>query len=175
MSGTPDARQGAPDRRLAEGALVVGPVGYGELLRVRAAVLRPDQPLEVARVAGDDDPTTIHLGARLDGALVGVASVILDVPSQVVVAALAGACDATGRVWRIRGVGVLPEVQGIGVGRAVMHAAVAGALQRASIGIYLNARAWVVGFYERLGFVATGEPFEVPGIGRHVAMIHLPQ
>jgi ribosomal protein S18 acetylase RimI-like enzyme len=65
----------------------------------------------------------------------------------------------------------LPDMQGRGAGRALVAegdrvAAAAGAAL-----MWCNARVTARGFYERLGYVAVGDAFELPASGRHFVMI----
>ena len=91
------------------------------------------------------------------------------------------ALDADGRVigcvlfhqdapdgGRLFQMAVDPDLQTSGVGRALvrhLEAAVAGAGLRH---IHLHARDTAMGFYERLGYHVTGEPFIEVGIGHHM-------
>lgn len=73
----------------------------------------------------------------------------------------------TPKGWKLERVAVLREHRGREVGRAL----VAGALSRAPAGIpvVVHAQESALGFWERVGFVATGPRFEEGGIG-HRAM-----
>jgi predicted GNAT family N-acyltransferase len=74
--------------------------------------------------------------------------------------------------YQLRGMAVAPDDQGVGVGRRLVEASMprlALAEPDAEI-LWCNARAQVVGFYERLGFKAVGELFEIEDIGPHLRM-----
>ena len=118
---------------------------------LRARVLRPGRPPEESRFAGDDAPTTTHLGAFLGARCVAVASLY----------------DEQG--MRLRGVAVDPEMRGRGAGSALVRRAQAMAAE-AGRGLWCNARASAAGFYERLGWAEDGEPFDLPHIGAHYVM-----
>ncbi len=158
---------------IARSGVRIAPVDVRTLLVVRAAVLRPARPLETARFDGDEDPTTLHLGAfDGDGQLVGVVSVMRERPSSEAAERMTGSLDRTGRAWRLRGMAVVPAMQGRGVGRDLVQAALARLARSAEPrGVFLHSRAWVVGFYERFGFAVVGEPFDVAGIGPHRLMV----
>lgn len=70
--------------------------------------------------------------------------------------------EAGGRA-RICRVAVRAELRGSGVGRAVMSALAAQARQRGDGEVLLAAQAGALRFYERLGYVPAGAPFEEAG------------
>lgn len=149
-------------------------VGIDDVLAVRAAVLRPGKPTDAARFGGDEDPRTLHLAAlRADGSTIGVVTIVLEVPGLAALEPLVGTLDDEGRAWRLRGMAVVEPARRHGFGRML----VTDALERLAEasggprGVFLHARQWVVGFYERLGFRGVGEPFEVAGVGPHVMMV----
>jgi predicted GNAT family N-acyltransferase len=151
--------------------LVLDPA-YEELLALRAAVLRPGRPPESARFSGDDEPTTLHVGLEHAGRLVAVATASLRPPPEAAQDVLADTLDARGLAWRVRGVAVATELQGQGLGALLMR----GLLELLAArdgprGVFLHARAWVIGFYEQLGFQSVGDRFEVEGIGPHQVMV----
>jgi YbgC/YbaW family acyl-CoA thioester hydrolase len=87
-----------------------------------------------------------------------------------------GVAVATGRllpsengVAKIGRMAVLRRLRETGLGRQVLLALVAQAKGRGDREVLLNAQRSAEGFYQGLGFVAQGEPFEEAGIA-HVAM-----
>lgn len=72
-------------------------------------------------------------------------------------------------VAKIERVAVLREVRGLGVGAALMAEAMRQATLRGLEEAVLHAQTSASAFYERLGFVAEGEPFDEEGI-EHVKM-----
>ena len=66
--------------------------------------------------------------------------------------------------WKIRQVAVKESLQGRGIGRILMDAAIDRAREEGVSGIVLHSRAPVVGFYEAIGFHVVGDPFEEVGI-----------
>lgn len=127
---------------------------------LRQHVLRPHQAPEALVYPGDDAPDTLHVGAYLDGQQVGVASVLREAPP--------GESDPA--AWRLRGMAVLPGLQGAGRGRALLEACLAHARARGGALLWCYARTSAAGFYARLGFAAQGAEFELPGIGPHLVM-----
>ncbi len=93
------------------------------------------------------DPDATHLLATLDGVPVGTARIL-----------------AKGDVGKIGRVAVLEEARGLGIGAALVRAAVEecrrAGLARATLGSQTHALA----FYERLGFLAHGPVFDDAGI-----------
>jgi predicted GNAT family N-acyltransferase len=125
---------------------------------LRQRVLRPHQ--RIAEVGFDGDSTGTHFAAFDDASvIVGIVSLIRVEP----------AVDGTPR-WRLRGMATDPDRQGQGVGRALMTGLVDFVGRSGGGMLGCSARLTAVGFYERFGFVATGEIFEEPDIGSHVRM-----
>jgi GNAT superfamily N-acetyltransferase len=132
-----------------------------EIFQLRWDVLRANLPEEAARFAGDDAPTTIHVGAfASDGRNV---------------------CCATGNLnewdgqpaWQLRGMAVAPDVQRRGVGQATLAKLVELARQaRPDVRrFWCNARVPAVPFYQRQGWRVVSEEFLVPTAGPHVKMV----
>jgi ribosomal protein S18 acetylase RimI-like enzyme len=129
-------------------------VEVGRTRDLRARVLRPGVPLDQVGFPGDDGPGTVHLAAEDDeGAVVGIVTLIPDGDRSV----------------RLRSMAVDPALQGGGVGRLLVDAAVerlrAAGMQR----VWCNARDTAIGFYERLGWTVTGPGFieDVTGLPHH--------
>ena len=130
---------------------------------LRHAVLRPHQRLDEMVYEGDDLPSTIHLGAFCatdPDHPVGIAT-LSDAP-------MPGGPQAGD--YRLRGMAVHPAAQGAGVGRLLVEKAMDELAQRGARRLWCNARVSATGFYERLGFVAHGDAFEIAGIGPHFVM-----
>ncbi len=127
---------------------------------MRAEVLRPGQSAAELIYPGDEAPGTLHAAVRLDGEVVGIASVMRD-PHPV--SPLPGD-------WRIRGMASRPELRGRGIGAALLACCEVHARERGGVRIWCNARAGARGFYERGGFSFEGERFEIVGIGPHYLM-----
>lgn len=127
---------------------------------LRQRVLRPHQPPEEMVYPGDDELETLHLGAYVDGQLVGVASLYRQAPPT----------EPDPGARRLRGMAVSPALQGGGIGRALLEGCLAHARARGATRLWCNARAAAAGFYSRLGFQVQGEEFELPGIGPHLLM-----
>ena len=125
---------------------------------IRQSVLRPTQAAEALVYPGDDAPESLHVGAFVDGALVGIASVYLQ------------SRDDEAGAWRLRGMAVVPEFAGRGYGRALFDATVAHAREHGGRSYWCNARTSARGFYLGRGMRQIGDEFELPAIGPHVVM-----
>ena len=138
--------------------MIVRPVLASEVIDLRHRVLRVGLPRNAASFDGDVESTTLHLAA-FDGAIVGCVTV-LHRPFD-------GA-----PAWQLRGMAVAPERQRAGVGGALL--ARVDALVAASTfsrQLWCNSRAPAVAFYERNGWRAVGDIFEIPTAGPHRVMV----
>lgn len=132
-----------------------------EVLGLRQAVLRPHQRPDEVRFPDDEGPGTAHFCARDDDDdVVGVVSVMRQGPPW------RPDLDA----WRLRGMATAPEWRGTGVGSALVGAVFDHVAAGGGGLLWCNARLAAVGFYERAGMVTTGDVWEEPVIGPHIAM-----
>ncbi|MFZ1946874.1 MAG: GNAT family N-acetyltransferase, partial [bacterium] len=116
--------------------------------------------------AGDDHAESLHLGTFLEGALVGVATVVpAPAPARLGIPARPGE-----RAWQLRGMAVLPEFRGRGFGAAMVKACMAHVARRGGGLMWFNARLAAVEFYRKLGFEAKGGQYEIPISGPHFMM-----
>lgn len=136
-------------------------IAAAETRPLRQRVLRPDQPFGYTLYAGDEDPSTVHLGAFAGGRLVGVASLYRE-PRP-------GAGEVAGG-WRLRGMATAPEVRGRGHARAMLAACIDHVGGCGGGELWCNARTPAAGFYRTAGFEVVGDEFEIDGIGPHVVM-----
>jgi ribosomal protein S18 acetylase RimI-like enzyme len=131
-----------------------------ETYPLRHAVLRKGEPIEKCIYPNDNSPTTVHFGLFENTILVGMVSVfqtkkeLFDDEKQ----------------FQIRGMAVLEEHQKKGYGAALILHAVSYLQQEKNFLIWFNARIIAIGFYEKLGFQKTGNPFEIEPIGIHYIM-----
>lgn len=130
-----------------------------EVIDVRHQVLRQGRPRQDAIFEGDEAPGTSHWVAVQHDRVVGVVTVLEapmpDPPPE--------ADPVPGH--QLRGMAVLPELQGEGIGKELLAAA-----QLEDRPLWCNARAGVVSFYEGSGWRSTGEPFSIPRVGPHQRM-----
>jgi GNAT superfamily N-acetyltransferase len=122
-------------------------ISASETYPLRRRVLRPGLPDSVIVFDGDDRPGAFHLGAFADS-LVGIATFF---PSP-----YEDRTDA----WQLRGMAVVPEVQGQGVGGLLLAEGVARVRSAGANLLWANGRDAAVGFYERHGWKIVGDGFE---------------
>jgi GNAT superfamily N-acetyltransferase len=129
---------------------------------LRHRVLRPHQQNPIVLFPGDADPETGTYAAFTAGEeIVGVATVHIEpCPWRPDVAA----------AWRLRGMATQDGRRGLGVGGAVLAAAMDHVARAGGTLLWCNARTVARRFYERAGFTAHGEPWEDPKLGEHIAM-----
>ena len=85
-----------------------------ETYGVRHPVLRPGRPLEDCALAEDDLETTFHLGAYESGRHIGVATFLISDATEAPIKI------ENAMYYQLRGMGVLPDQQGKGVGKLLM-------------------------------------------------------
>jgi GNAT superfamily N-acetyltransferase len=142
-------------------AVRVGPAPIEDVRVLRQRLLRPHQRADELKYEGDDHPDTLHAGAFLDDRLVAIATIAPDA---------SGEAPGPG-AWRLRGMAIIEELRGAGLGRAVLERCLDHARERGARVVWCNARTGAIGFYERLGFEVVSEVFDVPVIGPHVRMV----
>jgi GNAT superfamily N-acetyltransferase len=116
-------------------------------------VLRPH--LTVEEMAESEPRDALAVGAFIDGRLVAVG--------------LVGPEGEPG-AWRVRGMATAPESRGRGAGTAVLAALVDHARVHGGRQVWASVRTPAHGLYERAGFEADSDVYELPHIGPHVLM-----
>jgi predicted GNAT family N-acyltransferase len=140
------------------GGIRIEPASSEVVLPLRASLLRPGLPVDLARYEQDSQPGTVHLAAFAgDGEVVGISTwspdTWLDRPA-----------------WRLRGMATAESVRGRGVGAGLVAAGLELGVARGAEFAWCNARTGALGFYRRFGFEAVGEEFEVQYAGPHFRM-----
>ena len=124
-----------------------GPKDMKAVLDIRARVFIEEQNVPEHEERDGRDGEAIHLIALDQHAPVGTARMLIE--------------GATGKIGRVA---VLREKRGTGLGKALIHAALdelrSLGLEKAKLGAQTHA----IGFYESLGFVATGPEYMDAGI-----------
>lgn len=116
--------------------------------RLRRIVFIHEQGVPEADEVDDLDDQAIHLLATLDGVPTGSARLLT--------------LGDTGKIGRVC---VLKSARGTGLGAALIRASVAQFRAMSGITrVKLGAQTHAIGFYERLGFTATGPQYEDAGI-----------
>jgi GNAT superfamily N-acetyltransferase len=131
-----------------------------EIFQVRWDVLRPGRPIAAAKFPGDDEPRTIHCGGFEDATGQNIACATLtrvDWQNQ--------------PAWQLRGMGVIQEYQGKGVGKMVLHVLEELAADASPIRLFwCNAREEAVDFYQKQGWSIASERFHIEDVGPHYRM-----
>jgi GNAT superfamily N-acetyltransferase len=137
-------------------------ISAAETIDIRWLILRPGFPRETAVFVGDDSPTAKHFGGFTNGHLVGVASIYQ---------ALSPDRPDVPRAWQLRGMATLPEVRGLGVGKALVAACEQSVRDAGDSFLWCNARVPAIPFYQRLGWLVSSDEFDIPTVGPHRRML----
>lgn len=129
-----------------------------DIIEIRHAVLRIGYPRETAYFDKDGLDTTFHIGGFLDRRHVGVVTFQKESYEDI-----AG--------YRLRGMGVLPDAQGKGVGAAMLAYGERTLCDMKVNFCWCHARIGAIGFYSQNGWERAGELFEVPDVGPHYIML----
>ena len=128
---------------------------------LRRRVLRPHQRLAEMAWPGDGDPLALHLAAvGEDGEVVATLTVHRDPHPH----------DPREGDWRVRGMATEPAHRGRGLGARLLAGALEHAARHGAARVWCTARVPARALYERAGFRAEGEAFELPDIGPHLLM-----
>jgi predicted N-acetyltransferase YhbS len=119
---------------------------YRELVDLRRRILRTPLGLDFAPEQLAKEQADTHIAAYLDGRLIGCVI-------------LTGVEGSDGSVVQLRQMAVDPGHQGRGIGAEIVAFAEKLAAERGYREIILHARQSATPFYERSGYVATGEVF----------------
>ncbi len=128
---------------------------------LRRRVLRDGAADAVVDWAGDDDASTVHLGATIDGRIVGISTwTSMPDPHAPEIESI-----------QLRGMAADPAFAGQGIGRSLFDAGIEHARSAGSQRVWANARVTALGFYERGGMTVSGPAFVTEATGlphRHV-------
>ena len=131
-----------------------------QTIPVRHPVLRRGKPIEACSMPADDLETTFHFGIFYKNQLVGVNTFMEDNSSHF---------DEKLQ-YRLRGMGVLKEYQGLSFGKHLLEHAIDFLKKKRIERLWFNARITALNFYKNNGFETIGETFEIPEIGTHYVM-----
>lgn len=132
-----------------------------ETIALRSLVLRPGHPIEESHFPCDAMAVTFHLVAESSGPILGCATLH---PENHPLA------QEELSPWRLRGMAVHPEAQGLGIGRRLLEKAEVLLREKGATLLWFNARESAFGFYSRLGYSIRSEMFDIPGVGPHKVM-----
>ena len=134
-------------------AQIVRQIPLAQTRPLRHAVLRPHEPEE--SLAAHEPDGAFALGAFEGAEPIAVGFI---------------APDGTPGSWRIRGMATAAHARGQGVGSTLLAGLLEHAVAADASRVWCNARTPARSLYERAGFRAISEEFDVPGIGSHFVM-----
>jgi GNAT superfamily N-acetyltransferase len=134
--------------------IVIRQISLAQTRPLRHAVLRPHQSLADLERAEPEDAYAV-------GAFRG---------EELIAVGFIAPHDRPASSWRVRGMATEPQARGRGAGSAVLQALLDHAQAQNAQLVWCNARVPALSLYERAGFVAASDPFEVAQIGPHVVM-----
>ena len=137
---------------------------------LRAAVLRAGIPLEQVGFGDENAPDSRHFAAFIGGELVGAGYISPISEPDDIGAPIAATAPPSITGWQLRGMAVAENYRGHGIGRAIVERCIAAAREENAPVLWCNARVRAVPLYQRVGFFAVGEVFEIAGIGPHFRM-----
>lgn len=117
---------------------------YQQMVRLRNDILRKPLGLHFTPEELENEKEEILIGAFEEEKMLGCCMLI----------------KADDNTVRLRQMAVLNNLQGKGIGRALMQFAENIARDLGYKKLMMHARATAVGFYEKLGYYVVGEPFE---------------
>ncbi|MDR0325920.1 MAG: GNAT family N-acetyltransferase [Oscillospiraceae bacterium] len=128
---------------------------------IRHIVLRQGLPRESCYWDTDKLPGVFHLGGWVESRQTGVATFQPEPYPE----------EPDTPAYRLRGMAVLPEARGRGVGTLMLLAGTDRVKQMGIGLLWCDARIGAVDFYLRHGWERHGELFEIPTAGPHYRMI----
>jgi len=124
-------------------------VGLTDIMQLRVEVLRRGTPAADCNYPEDLYPDVVHFGIIHEGVAIATSSWFMkECPEKPGVTAM-----------QLKGMAVADELQGEGLGALLIDAGMALAKERGATIAWARARDSALGFYERLGFVSTGDGF----------------
>lgn len=141
--------------------MITSRLSLQQVLPLRALVLRDGKlPPEKCINEGDDHPQTFHCGCLQKDKVIAIATFMEEnYPGY------------EGRGFRLRGMAVLPELQGKGLGKAALQWGIQNLKSNQVDYLWCNARRVAYDFYTAQGFVFLSDEFDIPGIGPHKVMM----
>ncbi len=132
-----------------------------ETIDLRSRVLRPGQPIQACRYTEDKLSTTFHLGIKHNGIVICNGTFILNVCSFF---------PQEQSAYRLRGMATDPEYRGLHLGSHLLKKAEQLLIEKQCHLLWFNARESAFPFYEKNGYTAIGDLFDIPTIGPHKVM-----
>lgn len=121
-----------------------GSAEYSQMVRLRDDILRKPLGLSFSQTELEREKDEILIGAFEEDKLLGCCMLVKEEPGVV----------------RLRQMAVSNNLQGKGIGRALMNFAENIARDRGFKKLTMHARKTAIGFYERLGYEVSGNEFQ---------------
>ncbi len=132
-------------------------INANETLSLRQSILRPNSPLSECMYEGDDENTTVHLGAIKEGVVVGIVSIYQRPCPDI----------STECGFQFRAMATALSIRGQGVGFQLLKAAQDHAKNKGAKYLWANARSVAIDFYKKAGYSIYPDKFEIQGVGPH--------
>lgn len=125
---------------------------YQKMVKLREDILRKPLGLGFTTNELEQEKSNILIGAYEEEDILGCCMLVEENPEIV----------------RLRQMAVLNDLQGKGIGRAIMHFAENIARDRGYSILSMHARKNAIGFYEKMGYKVTGDEFTEVTIPHYV-------
>jgi GNAT superfamily N-acetyltransferase len=124
-------------------------VALADIMQLRVAVLRKGTPATDCNYPEDAYPDVVHFAIFQESTAIATSSWFMkECPEKPGITAM-----------QLKGMAVAENLQGAGLGALLIDAGLALANERGAVIAWARARDSALGFYERLGFVSTGDGF----------------
>ncbi|MBN8688657.1 MAG: GNAT family N-acetyltransferase [Chitinophagales bacterium] len=130
-----------------------GSSDYQKMVNLRDMILRKPLGLDFTSAELEEEKENIMIGAFEEEDILGCCMLV----------------EENNRIIRLRQMAVLNNLQGKGIGRAIMNFAENIARDRGYKVLSMHARKNAIGFYEKMGYKVVGEEFQEVTIP-HVVM-----
>jgi predicted GNAT family N-acyltransferase len=117
---------------------------YQQIIRLRNDILRKPLGMNLDTTELEKEKNNLHIAAYEDDQMLGCCMLVEEDPQTV----------------RLRQMAVINDLQGKGIGRALMQFAENLARDRGYRRITMHARKNALGFYEKMGYRKIGDEFE---------------
>src|SRR3954468_16226056 len=129
-----------------------GTAEYQQMIKLRDEILRKPLGLNFSNDELENEKSNLHIAAYEDDQMLGCCMLVEEDPQTV----------------RLRQMAVINDLQGKGIGRALMQFAENLARDRGYKKITMHARKNATGFYEKMGYKKIGQEFEEITIPHYV-------
>jgi len=125
---------------------------YRQMIRLRDDILRKPLGMHFTDAELEKEKSNLHIAAYEDDRMLGCCMLVEEDPQTV----------------RLRQMAVMNDLQGKGIGRALMQFAENLARDRGYKEITMHARKNALGFYEKMGYRKIGEEFHEITLAHYV-------